>query len=652
MPLPPWATIHLDKNVNVRKDWEPTTAKTEELFRQRSVRYWSERLDQAQQMTWEDISRNELERFQDFCRTGDDDDDIANDTTDSKASGPTTMPQQFHNDENSNIHDNNVIVPYHERFALEPSTDYPFDLLPCLIINPPPSCKLDRQALMQSIYLQVMKQNNIVGKKKSRRSATILLPRLLPRLSQTLALVWRQIIHQEPNKSLSRFASKRLNRNRRTQSLQKWIIWWASRTEHFDQLVILLEDPGGFAETEVRQDFYRCMANWRKEKGLPLSLIVMGTQEQVRDLCPLDTRIQILSPNVQTKWICQFLSNLMLSQLPPPMQWSNIVTTLLEDFQYHDGSCTKFVQEFRAHVIHFFAATKGSFAWDLRVDQDRWHLMAWFCAYEGAKEYLENTNPGSEKYKALDQCVRMQEELQHYWKGMILGLPLFLQFGKNESETKIEATGAIPCLALLYKWIQERTDNDSDLVLPLKDLMPLQQLLDPNGQIKEITFATSGKPAKAIKTLIQELIILIHAYDGKSEQAETSHVVDKEIINSNLISMIQELCNLIGEQIDSWVERWMEECPLLVIENNMNLKMNVCIRRETIEDLPQPAKSMYELLQDRLSIKREDWFYDFGGTVDDFTMGVWMLTVSGLVQCKRIRGGGILYEKVAVVWTS
>lgn len=243
MALPSWATVHIDKNVNVRKDWEPTTAKTEELFRQRSVQYWSARLQQAQQKTWADLSKNELERFQDFCQI--DSDDMPYDTNnDPKASAPTRMPQQSQNhDENNN---NDSIVPYHARFALEPSTEYSSDLLPCLIINPPPSCKSDRQALMQSIYLQQqrkVKQAKVGSATLSmkRSSAAILLPRLLPRLSQTLSLIWRQILHQEPNKSLSRYASKRLNKNRRTQSLQKWIIWWASRTEHFDQMVILLE---------------------------------------------------------------------------------------------------------------------------------------------------------------------------------------------------------------------------------------------------------------------------------------------------------------------------------------------------------------------------------------------------------------------------
>lgn len=190
-------------------------------------------MDRAQLKTWEDLSRKELDQFREFCQI--DDIDMA-DVNDSKQAVPTITPQQSQNDEN------NDKVSYYARFALEASTEYPSDLLPCLIVNPPPICKLDRQALMQSIYLQQTKMNQKGSSSIiSSSSATILLPRLLPTLRQTLALVWRQIVQQEPNKSLSRFASKRLHKNRRTQSFQKWIIWWASRTEHFDQLVILLE---------------------------------------------------------------------------------------------------------------------------------------------------------------------------------------------------------------------------------------------------------------------------------------------------------------------------------------------------------------------------------------------------------------------------
>jgi hypothetical protein len=59
---------------------------------------------------------------------------------------------------------------------------------------------------------------------------------------------------------------------------------------------------------------------------------------------------------------------------------------------------------------------------------------------------------------------------------------------------------------------------------------------------------------------------------------------------------------------------------------------------------------MYQLLQGRLSIGREEWLHAFGGSVDDFMMGVWFLMGTGLLQPKRSRGGRLVYEKVPVVW--
>jgi hypothetical protein len=130
------------------------------------------------------------------------------------------------------------------KFSMVPSTIYPPELLPCLVVNPPPTCKLDRQAMMQSLYSYHRHRNHRNHHRHtpaSPQAMTIGLPRLMPTLQQTLALVWRQILQQEPNKNIQKYAKKKLGKNKRTQSLQQWIVWWASQTEHFDRLVVLLE---------------------------------------------------------------------------------------------------------------------------------------------------------------------------------------------------------------------------------------------------------------------------------------------------------------------------------------------------------------------------------------------------------------------------
>jgi hypothetical protein len=226
MPPPPpkWATVH-KSNVSLKSNREPSTANSEELLRLKSVRYWSFRLRQAQEKTWQDVCDPAMEKFDDF------------------SSLTTTMTMTT-----TEVNET-AKATTKAKFSMVPSTIYPFELLPCLVVNPPPTCKLDRQAMMQSLYSYHRRRhhhrnNHYRHTPESPQAMTIGLPRLMPTLQQTLALVWRQILRQEPNKNIQKYAKKKLGKNKRTQSLQQWIVWWASQTEHFDRLVVLLEVRG------------------------------------------------------------------------------------------------------------------------------------------------------------------------------------------------------------------------------------------------------------------------------------------------------------------------------------------------------------------------------------------------------------------------
>jgi hypothetical protein len=215
-PPPKWATVH-KSNDSLKSSREPSTANSEELLRLKSVRYWSFRLRQAQEQTWKDVCDPAMEKFDDFSSL--------------------TMTMTEVNETAKAL--------TKAKFSMVPSTIYPPELLPCLVVNPPPTCKLDRQAMMQSLYSYHRNHRNHHHRHRhtpaSPQAMTIGLPRLMPTLQQTLALVWRQILQQEPNKNIQKYAKKKLGKNKRTQSLQQWIVWWASQTEHFDRLVVLLE---------------------------------------------------------------------------------------------------------------------------------------------------------------------------------------------------------------------------------------------------------------------------------------------------------------------------------------------------------------------------------------------------------------------------
>ena len=174
--------------------------------------------------------------------------------------------------------------------------------------------------------------------------------------------------------------------------------------------------------------------------------------------------------------------------------------------------------------------------------------------------------------------------------------------------------------------------------------------------------------------------------------------------------MLWELFDLVTNELDTCLDEWKKSNPMYNDikkkgKNNSNCGGNdknsnnddddndnglsssslsfVCIRREIINNLPEPARTMYALLKDRLSILRDEWFHEafpnsiphgsasattstVASTSDEstkyhnentirFTLGVYTLVQCGLIRPKAMSGTGrkgnrqIKYEKVCAV---
>jgi hypothetical protein len=162
---------------------------------------------------------------------------------------------------------------------------------------------------------------------------------------------------------------------------------------------------------------------------------------------------------------------------------------------------------------------------------------------------------------------------------------------------------------------------------------------------------TPSKETLTIKTRLQELIVVLGQLLLSKE--EDSSAPPSQVLEEGILQMIKDLNRLIGEQIDQCMEQWKEENPLLRHpserpEDDDEMEA-VHLRREIVEGLQQPAKGMYGLLVDRLSISREEWFHTFGAPAEEFTFGVWTLIACGLLQAKPSRRC-VVYEKISVVW--
>jgi hypothetical protein len=376
----------------------------------------------------------------------------------------------------------------------------------------------------------------------------------------------------------------------------------------------------------------------------------MGTQEQVQDLSKFNVNISILShlEDHQTSWIGRFFYHLIhptntSTRIIPPIDW-NEVKELLQDYLRRHRSCSKLVQDLDQSIAHFYTQA-GSFVWDLSYHNVA--FVAWFCTYPNAKKIMEIKGCGWETYQALETCRQIQDQLATCWESITSSLPLFLE---EVSPASIKQT-----LSLLAKLLGEADPTMQRNDQEQERFETLRRWLDPSQkrsvESTQVTDASSDDMYKKIRSLVRELIILVDA-QGKAETL-SKNPPDDETIQTELSKMIQNLYNLLGSQLDTWKGRWMNTCPLLLLSDNGGIfDKDVQPRYEIIEGLAHPAKALYQLLKGRLSIGRKEWLHDFGGSVADFTLGVWFLVVTGLLQVKRARGGQIVYEKVPVVWTS
>jgi len=218
-------------------------------------------------------------------------------------------------------------------------------------------------------------------------------------------------------------------------------------------------------------------------------------------------------------------------------------------------------------------------------------------------------------------------------------------------------------------------------------------------------------------TMVREMVILIDALNkmtttivtsslknknGDDDDEEDAAIIRYNKIRKGVSETILKMNRIALGQVEEWTSRWIEINPLMpiaaaavsttaktktkdeifhtsIINNNGDGRpMN--IRRRILDNLPTGSRQLYEILVDHgrqsSTIDRDEWFRTYGGTVEDFAVGVWTLRQCGLVRPKKTKmtqdvvgsgSGGtgtgkqqqqrrrrqlevIVYEKVAVVW--
>jgi hypothetical protein len=378
------------------------------------------------------------------------------------------------------------------------------------------------------------------------------------------------------------------------------------------------------------------------------------------------------------RWMSEFWKHLLLRTStdgetpppPPPPVSTDCLRQLVQNYTQNDLSLSQFAESLSQRLTRFYQGNKGSFVWDSMRSHPE--FLAWFATYGNAKNLLSNAS-GVEKLQSFQICRHVQSQLAYWWSWQRRLIPLvvccssessrYCQDGEQQRPTSLDRDKVLPVLAELHALSLEQdtattrfsssfssssADQQQDKVHKL-----LQRYLDraekvDNKLLLSGPCPTRDKTSNNTQTLLQELIVLVG-------NAKTND--DDERIQQGTLQMLDELHGMVGKQIDDLLQQWKNHNPMFHEEEDDDEQHDVVmeeespiLRQDMVQGLPSPAKQLYALLEGRLSVSRDEWLYAFGGSPEEFTLGTWYLMVCGLLQTKHKRGGGVLFEKVSVVW--
>ena len=405
-------------------------------------------------------------------------------------------------------------------------------------------------------------------------------------------------------------------------------------------------------------------------------------------------------------WVQFFLEALEPVPIPLVRHGSNEMPLLplLEWTQQsiaEGASCSRMADRLCRMIMEFFSQP-GSFVWDsLRwpspgsdsksVNGFQPSFCAWFCVYEKAQITLSQSanddqpTTAAEKCKALLEChsyVQPAGPVRFWWSMACALLPLQVwvlcekemsaiqsKQRKNNSFSLPDATFMLPLLARSYKIVTACLSTTDDMSEKDEAAQILARYLqknkaddngkhETNGDKNGVDTETLGK----LKKMIGELVLVISKFRGESTVETT---IDGKEIKQGISQMIMDINHVTANQLNHWTRRWMYTNPLMKWMNlgNPSLRKDIGdddrppripnIRRDVVAGLNPSAKRLLGVMQDQMTITKDDWFRAFGGSMEEFCVGLWTLQMTGLVQLKKGTGNGankIIYERVSVVW--
>jgi hypothetical protein len=416
-----------------------------------------------------------------------------------------------------------------------------------------------------------------------------------------------------------------------------------------------------------------------------------------------------------SEWTQYFVEALQETPAPlrPSNEISLPLYHWMQESLMESASCTRIVDHLRQLVTEFFSQP-GSFVWDsLRctpptqedlspnVNTFQPTFCAWFCVYEKAQRMLsmkDNDDDDdatktmlstSDKCQALLQCRHLLHsggKLHFWWNLSCALLPIQVWTVVIEQNLAITADHVhalrrnsrfiLSCLCRAQGLLARHgapkstttTDEDDEVDKILTRYLCRGAPLDGESsgrycneqEMREL----DSEPMAEANQMIGEMIILVDRATSLNQNDSALGIdTSNRDIWKGLVQMMLEINRLAASQLDYFTRWWMHKNPLMKYMDVQDPQLSnrdfslvpsprfMNIRRNIVSGLSPTVQRLLNVLQDQMVISQEDWFHTWDGTMEEFSIGVWMLQMMGIIQIKK--GGGshkTMYEKVSVVW--
>jgi hypothetical protein len=505
-------------------------------------------------------------------------------------------------------------------FACEPlNQTLSRQLLPILAIHGPPYL-LDRQDWM----------HHLVQANKIRRP-TCCTVWLRSRFGVNTSLqeeLRSQCFDQEPDLPAS---LQNVDRKPITETL----VVWAQETCRFHEIVVFLDMDLNFSDAEI-QDFIHWMTERRSIEGLPLNLVVLVPHGIGRCLDIQSTaqgngiRISHTRLPSSEDMMEKFCSFLYLRHDFPILFPAETAQSLEESFQQHNKSPIDVKHKLKDILAHVFC--------------QRWSFLLGSAPDDRARvRWFLNSTEG----RALAPEISREKVLLQKW---LNDLNVHRRLG---------------CLAMRLNSFLRECEN--------KQSTPLLFIPGQNNNVGPGAAFSEEKKRRALHILVEQRNRL---------SPPSSDIPFKYIASLQEIDTLNELiilCAASVSQVDmlsSVVEvqrAWSDHLSAFVSSDQFSTWTRIQPRRQSLRGFMQGlhtinhsnlvtiASQMFELIDNRVSISRNEWFALFRNAVatdvsqqkalESFAYGFLHLKLCGLLKTRNLnQKTEIRYEKAMVIW--